>query len=98
MSRIHEALKKAEQERAAAQGGTTQPNLATTPVTEPPVFPDAPAAVVPSPSMARSAMPAFASTFNADTLLARCAQLEWSPDTTTQLFLNGDDGARGTEE
>ena len=47
MSRIHEALKKAEQERAAAQGVPPQPNLATTPVTEPPVFPDAPPAVMP---------------------------------------------------
>jgi hypothetical protein len=27
MSRIHEALKKAEQERAAAQGGAAQPKL-----------------------------------------------------------------------
>ena len=62
MSRIHEALKKAEQERAASQGVPPQPNLATTPVTEPPVYTDAPAAVLPSPSVAHSAMPAFAST------------------------------------
>jgi len=33
-----------------------------------------------------------------DTLLARCAQLQWRPDATTMLFLNGGDGARGTEE
>ncbi len=98
MSRIHEALKKAEQERVAAQAGTVQPNLATTPVTEPPVFADVPAAVMPPTAMAHSAMPAFASTFNTDTLLARCAQLEWNPDTATMLFMNGDDGARGTEE
>ena len=38
MSRIHEALKKAEQERAANQGGSVQPNFATTPVADPPVF------------------------------------------------------------
>ena len=43
-------------------------------------------------------MPAFASTFNTDTLLARCAQLEWNPDPATMLFMNGDDSARGTEE
>ena len=98
MSRIHEALKKAEQERVAAQGGTVQPNLGTTPVTEPPVFADVPAAVMPPTAMAHSAMPAFASTFNTDTLLARCAQLEWNPDTSTMLFMNGDDGARGMEE
>jgi capsular exopolysaccharide synthesis family protein len=93
MSRIHEALKKAEQERAASQGGTVQPNFATTPVEEPPVY-----ANPPSGAVSPSAMPAFGTPFNTDTLLARCAQLEWKPDPTTMLFLNGDEGARGTEE
>ncbi len=100
MSRIHEALKKAEQERAATQGGAVQPNFATTPVAEPPVFAGPPleAAAKASPAMARPGMPAFATPFNTDTLLARCAQLEWKPDPTTMLFMNGDDNARGTEE
>ena len=97
MSRIHEALKKAEQERAASQGGAVQPNFATTPVAEPPVFADVPATVPPS-ATSHAVMPAFGSPFNTDTLLARCAQLEWKPDPTTMLFLNGDDGVRGTEE
>jgi len=44
MSRIHEALKKAEQERAAAQGAGVQPSFATTPVADPPVFTETPAA------------------------------------------------------
>ena len=95
MSRIHEALKKAEQERAAAQGGGVQPSFATTPVADPPVFTETPAAPL---SPAQPGMPAFASPFNIDTLLARCAQLEWKPDPATMLFLNNDDGARGTEE
>lgn len=43
-------------------------------------------------------MPAFGSQFSADGLLARCQQLEWKPDLRTMLFMNGDDGARGTEE
>src|SRR5450755_4985000 len=101
MSRIHEALKKAEQERAATQGGGAQPNFATTPVAEPPVFAERPAeAVAPAaPAMGHPGMPAFGSPFNTDTLLARCAQLEWNPpDPATMLFLNGDDSARGTEE
>jgi len=99
MSRIHEALKKAEQERAATQGGTVQPNLATTPVLEPPVFAETPAEVeAASAAMSRPGMPAFGTPFNTDTLLARCAQLEWKPDPVTMLFLNGDDSARGTEE
>ncbi len=39
MSRIHEALKKAEQERAASQGGTAQPSFIATPVADPPGIP-----------------------------------------------------------
>ena len=53
MSRIHEALKKAEQERAAIQGGAAQPSFATTPVADPPVFADAPASMPPAASPAR---------------------------------------------
>ena len=42
MSRIHEALKKAEQERAVNQGTVMPTNLATTPVADPPVFAESP--------------------------------------------------------
>jgi protein-tyrosine kinase len=95
MSRIHEALKKAEQERAAGQG-TVQPTIATEPVSEVPVLPE-----VASPRMSESmmaAMPNFSSPFTVDTLLARCPQMEWRPDLGTMLFMNGDDSKRGTEE
>lgn len=97
MSRIHEALKKAEQERAATQGGA-EPSQVEIPAIDPGVFggaaldPDRP--VLP-PSMA---MAGLASSFSLDTLLARSAQLEWKPDSATMLFMNGDDSARGTEE
>jgi protein-tyrosine kinase len=103
MSRIHEALKKAEQERAAAQGTAEQPSYTPDPLPEqPPVFAE-PHASVSAAAMAAGAlgnagMPAFGGSFNLDTLLARCAQMEWKPDTTSMLFMNGDDGARGTEE
>jgi len=101
MSRIHEALKKAEQERAATQGGA-HAGLATTPVAETPAFAresSVMAAAVASPAIGPpSAMPAFASPFNLDTLLARCAQLEWKPDPATMLFSNGEDTRPGTEE
>ena len=99
MSRIHEALKKAEQERAASQGGPAQTVSAVTPVADPPVF-DAGAATMP-PSTATAAhtgMPAFGSSYGIDTLLARCAQTEWHPDMKTMLFMSNDDTARGTEE
>jgi protein-tyrosine kinase len=104
MSRIHEALKKAEQERAA-QGGPSQPGYAVAVAAEPPVVPPAeeqrsgvtgasPIGGVPL----TSAMPAFSSPFSLEALLARCTPLPWSPDEKTMLFFNGDDSARGTEE
>jgi capsular exopolysaccharide synthesis family protein len=105
MSRIHEALKKAEQERAASQGGSPQPSFATPEASEPPVstmVEESPVAVargVPSNGIPlTSAMPSFASPFSLDALLARCPQLEWRPDEKTMLFFNSDDSARGTEE
>jgi protein-tyrosine kinase len=94
MSRIHEALKKAEQERAATQGGAAQSSFATTPVADPPVFVEK-SSSVPVPS---AAMPSLGSPFSIDTLLARCAHLEWKPEPETTLFLNADEGGRGTEE
>jgi capsular exopolysaccharide synthesis family protein len=93
MSRIHEALKKAEQERAATQG-ISPPAPATTPVAGPPVF----AAGTMAASPAYAGMPAMGGPFTVDTLLARCPQVDWKPDMAAMLFMNGDDSARGTEE
>lgn len=106
MSRIHEALKKAEQERAAAQGGPSHPSFAATVVPEPPVMPPAEQArgevFAGAPASGAvpltSAMPSFASPFNLDVLLARCIPQPWAPDEKTMLFFNGEDTARGTEE
>jgi protein-tyrosine kinase len=100
MSRIHEALKKAEQERAALQGGQAQPSFTEveSPVTTADDFP--PAEVVPPSSAAShaSAIPSFTSPYSMDALLARCPQLPWEPDQKTMLFFNSDDNVRGTEE
>jgi protein-tyrosine kinase len=108
MSRIHEALKKAEQERAASQGGPGPFDFApdvgemprVAPAEEPRVAVDAgvPTGGVPSSSAGSSAMPSFASPFSLDALLARCPHLQWKPDERTMLFFNGDEAARGTEE
>ena len=99
MSRIHEALKKAEQERAATQGGSIPPSFVTTPVDDPPSLRSGvPASTVTPATPDVPGIAAFASPFSVDTLLARSAQQEWKPDPATMLFLNGDDGARGTEE
>ncbi|MFZ0418151.1 MAG: CpsD/CapB family tyrosine-protein kinase [Candidatus Sulfotelmatobacter sp.] len=103
MSRIHEALKKAEQERAA-QGGPSQPGYAAAAAAEPPVVPaeEQPLEVTGTSPIGgvplTSAMPAFSSPFSLEALLARCTPLPWSPDEKTMLFFNGDDSARGTEE
>jgi len=97
MSRIHEALKKAEQERAATQGSSVQTSFATAPVSQPPVFADA--STVATVAVATGpGMPAFASPFSLETLLARCPPTDWKPDMGSMLFMNGDDSARGTEE
>src|SRR5579863_448029 len=93
MSRIHEALKKAEQERAMIQGGTAQPSFSTAPVADPPVFTETSAEPAAHPGA-----PSFSSPFSLDTLLARCPQMDWRPDLSTMLFMNDDDNARGTEE
>ena len=101
MSRIHEALKKAEQERAATQGGA-QADFAVSPVTAAPLVVEESAsvatAVAPSSSAPSPAMPVFGSPFSLDTLMARCSQMSWKPDPATMLFSNGEDAARGTEE
>ena len=105
MSRIHEALKKAEQERAESQGGPAQPNFAapaeepamTMTAEEPPVAVAARASAGGGIPLA-SAMPTFSSPFSLDALLARCPQVQWRPDEKTMLFFNGNDSARGTEE
>ena len=113
MSRIHEALKKAEQERAV-QGGPVQPDFqpdyqpghTVTAAAELPPMPLA--EKLPAEAAARmpanggisstAAMPAFGSPFSLDALLARCVPQPWVPDEKTMLFFNGDDMARGSEE
>ena len=97
MSRIHEALKKAEQERAANQGGAGQPNYAAVPVADVPVMPEMEAPRMSDPVSA-AVMPSMSAPYSLETMMARCPQMEWKPDLGTMLFMNGDDTARGTEE
>jgi protein-tyrosine kinase len=100
MSRIHEALKKAEQERAASQGGTSSTGPTAVPGGGVPAFDGAPVVAVDSVEVpvsvaVNSAVVNVASPFN---LESRCAQYEWRPDATTMLFLNGDGNPEGAEE
>src|SRR5437588_2632107 len=100
MSRIHEALKRAEQERAASQGGQVESlHPMDVPAVEaagmPPVIERAPLSTAAS---AAAAGPAFSNAFTFDTLLARCAQSEWNPDPKSMLFINDDERKYGAEE
>jgi protein-tyrosine kinase len=105
MSRIHEALQKAEHERAAAQGGPPQANYVAVP-SEPSVIPIAerPSAEASTENPSNraiplaSTMPSFAGPFNLDAMMARCLPQSWAPDLATMLFFNGDENVRGAEE
>jgi protein-tyrosine kinase len=85
MSRIHEALKKAEQERAMSQPTReAMPSVLDAPID--PVF----AGVAASASPTLSASP--------ESLLARCRQTDWTPDLKTMLFFSSEEHAAGMEE
>lgn len=88
MSRIHDALKRAEQERASSMGTHVEPSY------------QQPADQVPMPplqSPAQSGMP-MASDSSYESLLARCQPMPWNPDPTTMLFFQEDETRLGTEE
>src|ERR1700731_3822802 len=92
MSRIHDALKRAEQERATSMGTHVEPAYNQ---------PETPRENMPSlqplqPLMA--APPTMASGLNYESLLTRCPQTEWSPDPRTMLFFQEDDSRVGAEE
>ena len=87
MSRIHEALKKAEQERAMSQPGS---RVETTPAG----VEVAEAAAAAAPALS----PAPGLSFNVDSVLGHCRQTRWTPDTNCMLFFNGDEHAPGMEE
>lgn len=92
MSRIHDALKRAEQERATSLGGHVEPAL---------VEREAEPAFMPTPteqSSGAAAMPSLSSALTYETLLARCPVANWHPDSRTMLFFQSDENRRGAEE
>jgi len=93
MSRIHDALKKAEQERAESQLGGTQPGFSVVPPTGASASVDDNSVVNGNGSGASSYV-----SNGPESLLAKCSAAQWKPDPATMLFLNGDDNKRGTEE
>ena len=87
MSRIHEALKKAEQERALSQSarGDAPAGLET----HPDPVPSFAGAVAGSPLPVASAP---------DSLLTRCRQVAWTPDPKTMIFFSDEEHAVGMEQ
>ena len=105
MSRIHEALKKAEQERAAGKGGTVD----ASPAAAPRDFESAPVSftrtvadearsstlVADAPaSLAEPELPELTEGL----LLTRSVEAHWKPDPKTMLFFDGQENLRGMEQ
>ena len=92
MSRIHEALKKAEQERAAGQEERLEPAYQ-----EPAGAYNGAVTANPAAGVAAAAMP-MASQFTFEALTTRCARAQWHPDERTMLFFNNQDNVPGMED
>jgi len=91
MSRIHEALKRAEQEKA-----TNSRPEASVELTGPKSFPAQYGENVEGPAVTGGQEPPAALTF--EVLMARCPQPRWKPDPNETLFFNPHDSSHGTEE
>ena len=98
MSRIHEALKKAEQERAAAL--VSDPAAFAAPIASPTDFPSSGPSSV---STAVHGAPAQIEEFTGDflrfeDLRARCSHPIWKPEASTNIFFNSNLSARAAEQ
>jgi protein-tyrosine kinase len=94
MSRIHDALKRAEQERATSAGTHIEPAF-DQPESQNDEPRENPASLHPTGA---TVMPSMASGFNYESLVARCPQTEWKPDPRTMLFFQEEDSRVGAEE
>ena len=94
MSRIHDALKRAEQERATSTGTHVEPAFE-----QPQLQNEGQRDSMPSlQSSGATVMPSMTSGMSYESLLARCPQAQWSPDERTMLFFQDDDSRVGAEE
>jgi len=96
VSRIHEALKRAEEDRAAAQGVHVEAGQSAEVSARPPAS-GAPAAIATVPANPASLLTSQLNPFTQETLLVRCVPRNWSPDNKTMLFYNSEHGP-GREE
>jgi protein-tyrosine kinase len=100
MSRIHEALKKAEQERAAIATAETEvgPLQAESPAAVPVRNDEVPIESRDILSRTVLAAPGPGEYLRFDDLRARCAHPLWHLDSNVNVFVNPDSGARGAEQ
>jgi len=96
MSRIHDALKRAEQERAASTGTHVEPAYAQPEVQNESM--PARQVLADSRITSMSTVSPGVSGLTYEALLARCAQTEWNPDPRTMLFFGDSDRRAGAEE
>lgn len=89
MSRIHDALKRAEQERATSTGTNSEPAYDQ---------PELEREHIPSLQSGGATMMPSTSGMSQESLLARCPQTTWHPDEKTMLFFQEDDSRLGAEE
>ena len=98
MSRIHDALKRAEQERATSTGTHVEPTFDQPELRDELRDPAQHENLPPLPPSASVAMSTMASGFNYESLLAHCPQTQWTPDERTMLFFQENDSRMGAEE
>jgi capsular exopolysaccharide synthesis family protein len=104
MSRIHEALKRAEQERATGQTAATKERQAEQAIASG-VIEAAPArsnispqAVFPNLQHARTGAESVSDPVQFEELWAKCSQVQWKPDPAAIVFINTDPFYPGTEQ
>ena len=95
MSRIHEALKKAAQEKTSQLSGRERLDVA-------PVAADIREAVMPASRLAEGTLqgtwaPAIGPFFRFEDLVKRCSHPGWKPDPRLNLFHQGDNARLGAE-
>jgi protein-tyrosine kinase len=99
MSRIHDALKRAEQERATSTGTHVEPTFAEPFFDQPDVQNEMHHETMPALQGAgAAARQAMSSAMNYESLIARCPQSEWKPDPLTMLFFQDNENRVGAEE
>jgi capsular exopolysaccharide synthesis family protein len=99
MSRIHEALKRAEQEKTSGQNGQKVEEFAAQPAQKQEKQPELVHANIAPPAAATAtAIETLPEPMRTDGFLARCAQPAWKPDPAFLVFANSDPFYPGTEQ